>query len=118
MKGLVVEDNQDVAYIASFSLQRMGYETDTIFNGNDAIAYLEDHSPDVIVLDMQLPGINGLEIIRYIQNQDHLNRAKVVVMTAYDHLAELVENDVDLVLKKPVRFKKLQDFLQNRGPDV
>jgi CheY-like chemotaxis protein len=115
MKGLVVEDNQDVAYIAAFSLQKMGYDTDTIFDGIKAIEYLEMHAPDVIVLDLQLPGINGQEIIHYIHNQPHLSNMIVIVMTAYEHLAERVKNDVHLVLNKPVRFMKLQVFLQNRA---
>ena len=116
MKGLVVEDNRDVAYIAAFSLQKMGYETETMFDGNDAIEYLEAHTPDVLVLDLQLPGINGQEIIQYIHSQPHLSNMIVIVMTAYEHLAERVKDDVHLVLHKPIRFMKLEVFLQNREP--
>jgi two-component system response regulator VicR len=116
MQGLVVEDNRDVAYIASFALQQLGYETETLFNGSDALKYLESHVPDVLVLDLQLPHINGQEIIAYLRGEVRFFQTIVVVMTAHEHLVDHIKDDVSLVLKKPVRFKALQAFLQSSEP--
>ncbi|MBD3357703.1 MAG: response regulator [Chitinivibrionales bacterium] len=64
---LVVEDNQDLAHLLKLHLQDLSYEVDLTFNGPDALAKAEANTYDLIILDILLPGMDGLEICRRLR---------------------------------------------------
>src|SRR5947209_20289497 len=84
---LVVDDEQTIAEVVSRYLERAGYETRQAFAGPDAVAAVEAWDPDLVVLDVMLPGFDGLEVMGRIQESRadrHLDefRPAVILLTA------------------------------------
>lgn len=109
-RALVIEDHPDIADIFMRSLVAAGFKTTIFQDGFDALKYLRTHVPDVISLDLHLPEVSGLEILRAIRDDERLAETRVILVTADQHLAKTVEEDADLVLLKPVSFTQLRDL--------
>ncbi len=82
-KVLIVEDNQLNMKLFHDLLTAHGYETLQTNNGRDALALARDHHPDLILMDIQLPEISGLEVTRLIKQDQDLKRIPVVAVTAF-----------------------------------
>lgn len=79
-KVLVVDDEQDLCDLLSKGFSLAGYAVSTAASGSEALAVLERESPDVIVLDLGLPVMSGMETLRRIRQRGH--RSRVVILTA------------------------------------
>lgn len=99
---LIVEDVKDIADIYAEILEMEGMSVEMILDGAAALQRLETAAPDLIMLDLHLPNISGMEILAYIRNQPHLKQTKVVVITANPSLAKAAEGSADLTFVKPV----------------
>ncbi|MGC9347299.1 MAG: response regulator [Anaerolineae bacterium] len=115
-QGLIIEDNGDIALIFSEALQASGFETITIRDGQKALDYLKGEKPDVVILDLHLPRVSGMDILALIREDERLSDVRVVVTTADPQLADLVEEQSDLVLQKPVSFNQLRDLAGRLAP--
>ena len=82
-KILVVDDAADVRQLARSSLAAVGFEVHEAGSGEEAIAMARTHGPDCVVLDVNLPGISGLEVCRLLR-QDHRHRTTTIVMLTGD----------------------------------
>jgi two-component system response regulator ResD len=80
-KVLVVDDEPAIGDIVSRYLERAGYETAVAATGMDALGHAEHGCPDVVVLDLMLPDIDGLEVMRRLR-KDHHKRAAIILLTA------------------------------------
>lgn len=78
---LVVDDEPTIADVVSRYLQRAGYSTDVAANGEDALASAAVSWPDLVVLDLMLPGVDGLEVMRRLRRHDG-NRTAIILLTA------------------------------------
>ena len=78
---LVVDDEPTIGEVVSRYLQRAGYETRIAVDGPSALAKVEAESPDLVVLDLMLPGIEGLEVMRRIRDRDREHTA-IILLTA------------------------------------
>ena len=65
-------------------------------------------APDLVILDLQLPDITGVEVLRHIRSTLNLTDLPVIVATAYPDMAVDIQDEVALVLEKPIRFEVLQ----------
>ena len=79
---LVVDDEPDVRLIARMVLQADGYEVDEVATGEAALAALGAQRPDVLLLDVRLPGIGGWEVLQRVRSDPTLAGLPVVVFTA------------------------------------
>ena len=77
---LVVDDEPAIADVVSRYLERAGYETTTAASGQEAIGSAESVRPDVVVLDLMLPDVDGLEVMRRLRREDR--RAAIILLTA------------------------------------
>ncbi len=109
-QALVIEDHPDIADIFVRSLSEAGFETTLFQDGFDALKYLRTTTPAVVSLDLHLPEISGMDILREIRDDERLADTRVILVTADQHLAKTVEKDADLVLLKPVSFTQLRDL--------
>ena len=75
-----------------------------------ALAWLAKKVPDVVVLDLRLPQISGVEILHYIRTDPRLVKTRVIVVTAYPKSAVFLQKRADLVLIKPISFVQLRDL--------
>ncbi len=80
---LIVEDNELNMKLFRDLLEAHGYDTLEARNGKDALKLIRDHHPDLIIMDMQLPEVSGLEVTRQIKNDDEIKAIPVVAVTAF-----------------------------------
>ena len=78
---LVVDDEPTIAEVVARYLERAGYRTRVAGDGVEAIAAAAEHRPDLVVLDLMLPGLDGLEVMRRLREQDR-DRIAVILLTA------------------------------------
>jgi DNA-binding response OmpR family regulator len=108
--ALIVEDDYDLSNIFAEALQAAGFEPEIIRTGDKAAARLASVTPDVVVLDLHLPGIAGTDILDRIRADPRLAKARVIVVTADACMAETLREEADLVLVKPISFSQLRDL--------
>src|SRR5699024_8461721 len=80
-KILVVDDEKPIADILKFNLEKEGYEVTCAHDGNDAIALAEEIKPDIILLDIMLPGKDGNEVCREVRKTQSM---PIIMLTAKD----------------------------------
>lgn len=110
MFGLIVEDDEDLSIIFSEALQAAGFQTEIVRAGDVALDRLATLAPNVVVLDLQLPRVAGMDILHYIRVEPRLADTRVIVATAHPHLAASLRDEADLVLLKPISFNQLRDL--------
>ncbi|WP_413081166.1 response regulator transcription factor [Tritonibacter multivorans] len=79
---LLVEDEINIAEAIRFLLTREGWQVDVHANGSDAVAKITECAPDLVILDLMLPGKSGLEIIKELRQQDSFSDLPVLMLTA------------------------------------
>jgi DNA-binding response OmpR family regulator len=79
---LLVEDEDSIALALGFLMEREGYELRRVANGTDALAAIRERAPDLVLLDVMLPGANGYEICQQIRLDPSLARTRILMMTA------------------------------------
>lgn len=108
MRILVVEDEKHLNRIISEAVEDEGYSVDSCYNGVEALEYLECADYDVIILDIMMPKMNGLELVRRLR--DRGDCTPVLFLTARDAVADRVEgleSGGDYYLTKPFDFQEL-----------
>jgi len=80
---LVIEDNEQNMYLMHFLLEAKGHTVIEALNGDEGIKQAEDADPDVILLDIQLPGMDGYEIARRIRKNPDLTSIPIIAVTSY-----------------------------------
>lgn len=89
---LIVEDETDLNQAYEMMLQQAGYHTTSAFDGNQALDKLEQVSPDIILLDLRMPGLDGIGFLRRYNKQVPANkRAKILVFSNLDMQQEIDE---------------------------
>lgn len=80
-KILIVDDEKPISDIIKFNLTKEGYETVTAFDGREAIAKFEEENPDLIILDLMLPELDGLEVAKEVRKISHI---PIIMLSAKD----------------------------------
>lgn len=79
---LVVEDEPDLVEALAYNLEQEGFDVDSVDRGDEALTKIRKQAPDLLLLDLMLPGMDGLELTRILKRDDHLSRVPVVMLTA------------------------------------
>ena len=101
---LVADDDDDILLLVTTRLARDGFEVVAARNGVEALALAEQHRPDVAVLDVGMPGLDGLEVLEAIRARDELAHTKVLLLTAKAQESDVrrgFESGADAYVKKP-----------------
>lgn len=80
---LIVEDNENNMYLISFILKKGGYEIIQAWSGEEGVELAKKERPDLIVMDIMLPGIDGYEATKRIRETDDAKEIPVVALTSY-----------------------------------
>jgi CheY-like chemotaxis protein len=80
---LIVEDNEDNRLLAEKILKYYGFITVTTPNGKEALEYCETHHPDLILMDLSLPDIDGMEVTRLLRKNPHYQQIPIIALTAH-----------------------------------
>jgi DNA-binding response OmpR family regulator len=108
MRLLVIEDYRPLQQSLTKGLREAGFAVDTTADGNEGLWYATSNEYDVIILDLMLPGMDGLEILKKIRNQGR--KSHVLILTAKDTLQDRITGldlGADDYLVKPFAFKEL-----------
>ncbi|MGH8666923.1 MAG: response regulator [Burkholderiales bacterium] len=117
LRILVVDDNEDSAESMSMLLQCDGHDTDTAYSGETALRLACSLRPDVVLLDIGMPGMLGYEVARRLRSLDETGKAMLIAVTGYGResdVAKAIAAGFDHHLVKPVDFDKLRSLLATR----
>lgn len=111
---LVVDDNHDAGEVLAMLLESMGFEARAVDSGAGALATLPDYQPEVILMDIGMPEMNGYEVARRIREQPQYDHIKLVALTGWGQEKDRLlsrESGFDHHLTKPVDFKVLKGLI-------
>ena len=109
-KILIADDEPDILEIIQFNLQAEGYEVITAKNGDEAIEEAKKHHPDLIILDIMMPGKNGIDVCNILRMQPAFKETLIIFLSALsDESTEIrgLETGADDFLTKPISPKIL-----------
>ena len=107
---LIVEDEEDILELVTYNLKREGYNTVGAGSGEDALAEAAARTPDLILLDLMLPGVDGLEVCRRLKKEPRTDGIPVIMLTAKGEEADIVaglELGADDYVTKPFSVRVL-----------
>src|SRR5512146_1165627 len=114
--ALVIEDNADQNLVFTMALNKAGFATESIYNGTDAQRRLKEVVPQIVILDLHMPDIDGNVILSQIRSDQRLAKVNVVLATADAAFADALQSQAELVLLKPVSFSQLSDLASRFNP--
>jgi two-component system alkaline phosphatase synthesis response regulator PhoP len=125
---LLVDDEEDILNFLSYNLKKEGYEVYTALNGHDGIALAKKHKPELIVLDVMMPEMDGIETCRIMRENKELANLLIVFLSArsedYTQIAGF-DSGADDYITKPIkprvfisRIKALLRRISNNAPKV
>jgi len=109
--ALIIEDDRDIVALFRHVLDLAGYRTEIVLHGKVAVEHLAKSRPDIVLLDLGLPGVSGGEILVMMREDERLKDVPVVVITAHAHLVETLPVTPQLVLIKPVNIEQLSNLI-------
>ncbi len=109
--AFVIDDDKSLGEAFKQALELCGFNAEHIIDSTQALANIIEQQPDVIMLDMQMPKMNGAEVLHAIRNNDKTAQVKVIVATANRFtIDQSIEDMADLVLQKPVSLNQIMQF--------
>lgn len=114
LRILIIDDNVDSATGLSLCLESLGYELRSAHTGKEGVAAARNYQPEVILLDIGLPDIDGCEVARRLREERNLSNTRIVAMTGYSGDADrdrAQRAGFDHYLVKPVELPKLLELL-------
>ena len=109
MRLLIVEDEKELCNTVAKSLYSAGYEVDTCYDGEEALDYVLTEEYDLIVLDLNLPGMDGMDILRELRMKNE--ETKVLILSARSQIADKVEGldaGANDYMEKPFHLQELE----------
>jgi CheY-like chemotaxis protein len=116
---LVVDDNRDSANILSSLIRLYGYETKAVYGGAQAVEEAAAFGPDMVLLDLGMPGLDGYETVRRLRAQQHGKRLVIVAITGWtsaEHKRKAYEAGFDLHVGKPLEPAQIAEILALLDP--
>ncbi len=120
-KILYVEDHEGNIYMMGKRLQKDGYETIVAMDGETAIAMARASMPDLILMDLQLPGTDGLEATRQIKANPKTKHIPIIAVSAfamYDDRDKALAAGCDAYYSKPIDFQLLRTHIKELLPEA
>ncbi len=122
---LVVEDEEDILELVRYNLTREGYQVIGVTSGEEALKQAKSEVFDLIVLDLMLPGIDGLEVARILKNDPKIKHIPIIMLTAKGEEADIVtglELGADDYIAKPfsprILIARIRAVLRRKSTDL
>jgi DNA-binding response OmpR family regulator len=116
LRVLIVDDNQDAALGLALIMRAFGYQAQTVPDGLSAVPAALDYLPDVVLMDIGMPGMNGYDVACKFRQSDALKSAVLVAVTGWgseDDRKRSVDAGFDHHLVKPADITKLREILES-----
>ncbi|MCX7718843.1 MAG: response regulator [Candidatus Sumerlaeaceae bacterium] len=114
-KILAIDDESDLLLILKTALFAEGFEVLTATNGPDGLALAGDHVPDLIILDMMMPEMDGFEVLKELRASDTTARIPVIMLTGVSERAKIrsaLDQGIDYYVIKPFEFHDLMSKIK------
>ena len=108
---ILVDDEQDFVEPIAFWLESKGYRVRTAFNGQDAIKLVDEEVPDIILLDINMPIMNGVDTLKHIR-QDHKTLPVIMITAELEQLSNLQELGISGFFPKSGTLEQLEQLLE------
>lgn len=108
--ALIIEDSETLATIFAYALEEVDYVTEVIYSGLKAQERLKAVVPNLIILDLHLPGVSGDSLLAQVRADERLAATRVIVATADPYMGDKLRESADMVLLKPVSVNQLKEL--------
>jgi CheY-like chemotaxis protein len=118
---LIVDDEAHILQVLSLKLRNCGYSIETAVDGEDALHHVKTNPPDLVITDVQMPYMNGLEFAEALSKDSSTAHIPVVVLTARGHTLEPSDTDIPnirKVLSKPFSPRGIAELCENLLKDT
>lgn len=118
---LVVDDNRDAADLMVGLVESWGYPAKAVYGGEEAIAVTGSFLPDMVLMDLAMPGLDGFETVARIRRKRPAAEMVIVAVTAFDseeHKRRAYEGGFDLFVTKPLTVTKVRELLTLLDPTI
>ena len=109
---LVIDDCKDNLFLMDLLLQSEGYQVRSADSGTKGIAEIKQRVPDLIILDLMMPDISGLEVIQHLKNKCQ-SRVPIVMLTANSSLRQEDVEGIDALCYKPFNIDRILKLIQS-----
>ncbi|MEW7006890.1 response regulator [Lentilitoribacter sp. EG35] len=123
-KVMIVEDNELNMKLFTDLIEASGYETIQIMNGLEAVELARAHKPDLILMDIQLPEVSGLEVTKWLKDDDELHSIPVIAVTAFAMKGDeerIRQGGCEAYISKPISvpgfLQTIKSFLDNKAAE-
>ena len=112
-KVLIVEDLDDIRSMMKILVECYGYQAITADDGYEAIEKVKEYHPDLILMDLMMPVLDGVVAVEIIRKLENINEIPIIALTAYNELyqSKALEAGCNEVLSKPLNFSNLKPLL-------
>jgi CheY-like chemotaxis protein len=120
-KVLVVEDNQKNRKLMVDILRHYGFDVIEAESGREGIESAHGHMPDLIFMDIQMPGINGFEAIRVLKEAPETKHIRIIAVTSFAMRGDkekILEAGADGYMSKPIDTRALPEIAKKNMPDI
>jgi DNA-binding response OmpR family regulator len=118
MKVLIADDEPNILLSLEFLMRKNGYEVFIARNGFEALSILKEHVPDLVLLDIMMPDIDGYELCEQIRSRAEFKMTKIIFISAKSRKIDIekgIETGADLYVTKPFStrdlIKKIQELM-------
>ena len=122
MRILLAEDERSLSRAVTALLERSHYAVDAVYDGHEALDYLESGNYDALILDIMMPKVDGLKVLKVIRGLERQHNIpvdqhlKVIMMTAIadvEYVDQAFQLGCDAYASKPIDTEKVQEVMQN-----
>ncbi len=116
--ALVIDDNRQTADALTSMLRLYNIEARAVYNPSSAMAILEEAIPQIIFLDINMPGVNGFEVLSFLKREPRLEKVPVVIVTSDDQpetAKRALRGGAKAIVYKPVMPEMLEEALKQTG---
>uniref|UniRef100_A0A7C1FUM3 Response regulator n=1 Tax=Caldilinea aerophila TaxID=133453 RepID=A0A7C1FUM3_9CHLR len=116
-KVLIVDDEANIVISLEFLMQQAGYEVAVARNGEEALEQIENFRPDLILLDVMLPGVNGFDVLQRVRQHASFHELPVIMLTAKGREVEVTKGlalGANAYITKPFSTRNLLDEVRRQ----
>ena len=113
-KVLIADDEESIAQFLEVGLRREGFEVLSVYGGKDAKEKILEYKPDVVLLDLMMPDINGWQVLEWMRKEQDIN-IPVIIISAKDEMQDIKKTynlEADHYLVKPAKMKDVVNGIQ------
>ena len=120
LKAVVIDDDVQLSELLQGALELSGFDVTVVNDSRNAMTQLKAINPALITLDMQMPYVSGVEVLREIRADSTFDETKVIMISASGQLNQYTEiaTGTDFVLSKPITLSQLRGLVQRLLPNV